>query len=57
MLRCYKCNRCLKKAAAYVGPLPLGPTCARKMGKIKPRRSATRQENDQLDLFAESEKP
>lgn len=67
-LRCCICGRCLKQAAVMIGSMPVGPTCgrraglmplaARRTGLVRPgpayRRSATRQENDQLDIFDES---
>lgn len=57
----------MRQAAVYIGNEPIGPKCARKanlmpiaarkLGAVRPgpayRRSATRQELDQMDLFGE----
>lgn len=62
---CVLCNRRLLSAAVTIGNMPVGPVCARraglmplaarKTGAVRPgpayKRSATRQELDQLDLF------
>ena len=62
---CVLCNRRLLSAAVTIGSMPVGPVCARraglmplaarKTGAVRPgpayKRSATRQELDQLDLF------
>ena len=65
---CVLCNRRLLSAAVTIGAMPVGPVCARraglmplaakKVGAVRPgpayKRSATRQEVDQLDLFSEA---
>ena len=62
---CVLCNRRLLSAAVTIGAMPVGPVCARraglmplaakKVGAVRPgpayKRSATRQEVDQLELF------
>ena len=64
---CIICNRRLRTAAVLIGSYPVGPVCSRraglmplaakKLGVVRPgpayRRSATRKELDQMDLFAE----
>lgn len=64
---CVFCRRPLKVATVYLGEYPVGPKCARdhgvmplalkRAGIFRPgpayRRSATRQELDQMDLFGE----
>ncbi len=64
-MKCVLCNRRLLSAAVTIGNMPVGPVCARraglmplaarKTGAVRPspayKRSATRQELDQLDLF------
>jgi len=64
-MKCVLCGRGLKQAAVYIGEMAIGPKCARraglmplavrKTGAVRPgpayKRSATRQELDQLDLF------
>lgn len=64
-MKCILCSRGLLQAAVLIGAYPVGPRCARraglmpiaakKLGAVRPgpafRRTATRQETDQLDLF------
>lgn len=64
-MKCVLCARPLTHAAVLIGQYPVGPKCARraglmpiaakKLGAVRPgpayRRSATRQELDQMDLF------
>ena len=67
-MNCAFCNRPMQAAAVMVGPLPIGPTCARKAGLLerarkksgvlrlaKPSTSLRRPDPQTLDLFAEVE--
>lgn len=64
-MNCALCGRSMNAAAVLIGQYPVGPKCARraglmplaikKTGAIRPgpayRKTATRQELDQMDLF------
>lgn len=64
---CALCGRKMLQAAVFIGGLAIGPKCSRraglmplaakKLGAVRPgpayRKSATRQELDQMDLFGE----
>lgn len=66
-LNCALCSRSMSQAAVFIGNQAVGPKCARraglmpiaarKLGAVRPgpayKRSATRQELDQMDLFGE----
>jgi hypothetical protein len=66
-VRCVLCGRAMGQPAVTIGAMPVGPKCARrsglmplaakKIGAVRPgpayKRSATRQELDQMDLFGE----
>ena len=67
-MKCAFCSRPMLAAAVMVGPLPIGPTCARKAGLLelarkkagvlrlaKPSTSLRRPDPQTLDLFAEVE--
>lgn len=65
--RCALCKREMREAAVFIGDMPVGPKCARRsnlmplaakrLGLVRPgsayKRSATREELDQMDLFSE----
>lgn len=54
-MRCAFCNRPMLAAAVFVGAMPIGPTCARKAGLIRPkhrgRASEACRDTRTLDLF------
>lgn len=66
-MKCVLCGRSMGQPAVTIANMPVGPRCARraglmpiaarKLGAVRPspayRRSATRQELDQMDLFGE----
>ena len=67
-MKCAFCSRPMLAAAVMVGPLPIGPTCARKAGLLerarkksgvlrlaKPSAGPRRPDPQTLDLFAEVE--
>ena len=68
-MKCILCGRALLQAAVLIGAYPVGPKCARraglmpiaarKLGAVRPgpayRKSATRQEVDQIELFSVDE--
>ena len=68
MMRCCLCNRPLLSALAYIGAMPVGPTCARRHGLVTLARrqagalrlstlrapAAARADDRTLDLFAEA---
>ena len=67
-MRCAFCNRPMMAAAAFVGAMPIGPTCARKAGLLemarkkagvlrlaRPSIGVRRADPQTLDLFAEVE--
>jgi len=66
-MKCVLCGRAMNQPAVTIGNMPVGPKCARrsglmplaakKLGAVRPgpayKRSATRQELDQMELFGE----
>lgn len=69
-MKCVLCGRLMGQPAVTIGAMPVGPKCARraglmplaakKLGAVRPgpayRKSATRKELDQMDLFEENTK-
>ena len=50
-MKCSRCNREMDKATGWLGSLPYGPVCWRRMFPVEKKITAKVVKNDQPDLF------